>query len=247
MPGLLAGVALALLAFAPALAKVSDPDAALVARRGFPPAHVGWILVDLDDGRRLAAHRPDAAFIPASTTKVTTMIAALEILGAEYRFETALLATGEVRDGTLEGDLYLRGGGDPTLATEHLEEMVRGLAAAGVARVAGAFSYDTSLLLEASAIDPSQPDTASYNPGVSALSVNYNRVGLTWRHAPGSAKIAATLSSPAAAARSPSPASRPGPCRRDTTRATRSCTTAPPGTAGCCRRPWRPAGTSSCR
>src|SRR5262245_8089685 len=84
----------------------STPDV-LLARSGFADEDVVYLLFDPANGSPLETHRADEPKIPASTNKVITMIAALKILGADYRFETALLATGEVSDHTLHGNLYL--------------------------------------------------------------------------------------------------------------------------------------------
>ena len=72
---------------------------------------LGVVLFDAATGKVLVQHGADRPFIPASTTKVTTSLAALEILGPDHRFATTLLATGDVVDGTLRGDLWLHGGG----------------------------------------------------------------------------------------------------------------------------------------
>ena len=74
-------------------------------------------LHDLEAGRTIVARGEDALFIPASVAKVSTLLAALEILGPDHRFETSLWTVGHIRDGVLAGDLYLRGGGDPLLGT----------------------------------------------------------------------------------------------------------------------------------
>jgi len=169
----------------------------LAARHGFAPSIVGFLLFDAADGRVLDQHRADEPFIPASTTKITTALAALEILGADFRFTTTLLATGPIEDGTLRGDLYLRGGGDPTLSTDDLRALAAELRRAGVKRVAGAFHFDESLYPRSGEIDLLQPEAAPYNPAVSALSVNYNRIELRWQRAPGARGFTTRVLSPA--------------------------------------------------
>src|SRR6188768_2953042 len=113
-------LALALLCIAP-LARAQDPapidPAALAARHGFQSHDLGIVLFDPASGRVLLEHRGDAPFIPASTEKVPTALAALDTLGAGFRFATTLHAAGPVYDGVLKGDLVLRGGGDPQLDT----------------------------------------------------------------------------------------------------------------------------------
>ena len=169
----------------------------LLPRYGFADADVGCLLFDPANGYTLEAHRPDEPRIPASTTKVTTLIAALQILGADYRFATSLFATGEVKSGILHGSIYLRGGGDPTLTTDDLQEFVSALRRAGITSITGSFAFDESFLLSTHEINAQQPIAVSYNPGLSALSVNYNRIQLRWKRRPGDAAFATTVLSPA--------------------------------------------------
>lgn len=161
----------------------STPDV-LLARSGFADEDVGYLLFDPADGSPIEAHRVDEPKVPASTNKIITMIAALKILGEDYRFETTLLTTGEVSDNTLHGNLYLRGGGDPTLTTDDLRKFVTALQETGVERITGSFIFDDSLLAHTDFIDPKISVTAPYNPGLSALSVNYNRIQLHWQQKP---------------------------------------------------------------
>ena len=87
----------------------------------------------------------------------------------------------KMEEGALAGDLYLRGGGDPTLSTDDLRNLATALRQAGVKRITGNFFYDDSLLPSTRELEPKQPIAVSYNPGLSALSVNYNRVFLRWK------------------------------------------------------------------
>lgn len=78
-------------------------------------AYVGVLAVTAD-GDTLACHNADALFVPASNMKLVTVASALKCLGAEYRYETKLAVSGEIKDGTLYGDVYIVGSGDPTTA-----------------------------------------------------------------------------------------------------------------------------------
>jgi serine-type D-Ala-D-Ala carboxypeptidase/endopeptidase (penicillin-binding protein 4) len=169
---------------APAVVKEPEPPRSaeeLLARSRFADADIGYLLFDLRDGSVVEAHRPDELRVPASTLKTVTMIAALQILGADYRFATSVFTTGAIVDNILHGDLYLRGGGDPTLTTDDLREFTTALRQAGVSHVAGNFYFDESFLTPAAQIEAKQAVIASYNPGLSALSVNYNRIQLHWQ------------------------------------------------------------------
>ena len=173
------------------------PLDALARRYRFTPDVIGYILFDPDQGTVVESHLADTARIPASTTKIVVALAALHLLGPEYRFTTALLRDGPVQDGSLHGDLYLRGGGDPSLSSDALRHFVAALKNAGIRRVAGRFLFDDSFLPSTSAINARQPAAAAYNPGVSALSLNYNRVQLQWRHTAGGPDFRTSVWSPA--------------------------------------------------
>lgn len=177
---LLAAAALPAPSLAEEASAVATADAKLIEAAGFAAEDVGYLVVDLADQRVVAAHNPDKLFLPASVAKVPTIAAALAILGGEHRFVTTLATAGEVRDGVLSGALVLTGGGDPFLTSEDLQAMAKALAASGVKRLDGDFLYDASALVEIPRINDLQPEAVGYNPGVSALSVNFNRIRLNW-------------------------------------------------------------------
>lgn len=170
-------------AAAPAVARSSAAppgDEALVKSAGFAAGDVGYLVVDLKDRRVLAERDADRSFIPASVAKIATIAAAMKILGADHRFTTTLDASGNVSAGVLAGSLTLRGGGDPSLTGDDLQAMARQLAAGGITKVDGSFVYDDSARIELPQIDARQPEAADYNCGLSALSVNFNRVHIQW-------------------------------------------------------------------
>lgn len=82
----------------------------------------GILVVDADSGREVYARNPDQFFLPASTTKLYTCSAAMEILGSDYRFETPVVRRGAVDAGTLRGDLILVASGDLTLGGRTLPD-----------------------------------------------------------------------------------------------------------------------------
>ena len=88
-------------------------------------AHSWWgaIVLDLDKNQTLLAMNPDKMFVPASTTKLFTVAAALDILGPDYRFETPVYARGKIDSiGRLKGDLILVASGDLTMAGRSTED-----------------------------------------------------------------------------------------------------------------------------
>ncbi|MEM9765988.1 MAG: D-alanyl-D-alanine carboxypeptidase, partial [Pseudomonadota bacterium] len=157
------------------------PPATLeIARRARISGKIGWLVADIDTGEVIDAAGAHYAFAPASVAKLPTAAFALEKLGAGHRFETRLLARGTLSNGVLNGDLVLEAGGDPELDTDALAPMASAIAAAGITRVQGAVRADLGGQKEIAAIMPAQPADAPYNPAVSPLSLNFNRVRLEW-------------------------------------------------------------------
>ena len=76
------------------------------------------VLAMTEGGTTLASWNPDKRLVPASTMKLITTGAAIHQLGPDFKFTTRIGYTGTVTDGVLEGDLYIVGGGDPTIASK---------------------------------------------------------------------------------------------------------------------------------
>jgi serine-type D-Ala-D-Ala carboxypeptidase/endopeptidase (penicillin-binding protein 4) len=179
-----------------------DPAAAVLARelaQAIPSESRGedrWsvLVVSLDGGDALFAHRAEEAMAPASNMKVFTSAAALHYLGPEYRYTTYLTATGPIRDGVLEGDLVVYGTGDPTFSRRSgagggdvWEALADSLVAAGVRQVAGDLVGDGSFF-EGPAVGSgwqSSYISHAYAAPVGALSFNENVI--TIRVRPGAA------------------------------------------------------------
>ncbi|MFN0116557.1 MAG: D-alanyl-D-alanine carboxypeptidase/D-alanyl-D-alanine-endopeptidase [Paracoccaceae bacterium] len=139
-----------------------------------------WLVADAGTGAVLAARRPGLAMPPASTAKVVTTLYALAHLPGNFRFRTRVLATGPVTGGLVRGDLILAGGGDPTLSTDGLGDLAARLKAAGCRGCTGAFRVWGGALPFLREIAGDQPVQAGYNPGVSGINLNFNRVNLVW-------------------------------------------------------------------
>lgn len=96
-------------------------------------------------GRTLFARRERTPMTPASTFKVLVGATALETLGPSFRFPTTLESLDDPSDGTIAGDVYLVGSGDPTLTRDDLRGGIGALAQAGVRTITGSVVADGSL------------------------------------------------------------------------------------------------------
>lgn len=91
-------------------------------QKGMKNASVGFLLIDTKTGKEITAFNPDMSLSPASTMKLLTTATALEVLGADHRFETKIQYDGTIdKSGVLHGNIYIKGGGDPTLGSDRFE------------------------------------------------------------------------------------------------------------------------------
>ena len=88
--------------------------------------------------------RATEAMNPASTMKLLTTLSALDILGPKYRWHTNVYTDGIIRQGTLKGNLYLQGTGDPKLIPEELAKLMRDLQGLGIQKIDGNLFFDRS-------------------------------------------------------------------------------------------------------
>jgi D-alanyl-D-alanine carboxypeptidase/D-alanyl-D-alanine-endopeptidase (penicillin-binding protein 4) len=157
----------------------------------------GVMVVSLTRGDTLFAENPDQLLKPASTMKLMTTALALDKFGPDHTFSTVVLRDGDVSDGTLNGNLYLRGGGDPTLSLRFwdsespMDALAKQLADAGIRRVHG------DVVADESAFAPERIPLgwkssylmSSYAAPVSALSLNENIVWVVVRPEGGRAVV----------------------------------------------------------
>jgi len=146
---------------APALAGAKENVAAL--------APAGQVLVVDADGSELVAQNADKPFVPASITKIVTAWLALEVLGADYRFQTRFyLDNNRV--------LYVRGGGDPFLISEELALLAPRLVAAVGKHPLTGIVLDASYYPADLRIPGIEDSNESYDALNSALAVNFNTI-----------------------------------------------------------------------
>jgi D-alanyl-D-alanine carboxypeptidase/D-alanyl-D-alanine-endopeptidase (penicillin-binding protein 4) len=122
------------------------------------------------DGRVIAAYNFDEMFIPASTLKIATGLAALHILGSDYRFETHFFMD-------QAQNLYIRGYGDPFLISEEVAGIIQKLKSLGCNRINNIYIDDTAFDIGTSA-DGSGSSENPYDAKNSGLAVNFNTVNV---------------------------------------------------------------------
>jgi D-alanyl-D-alanine carboxypeptidase/D-alanyl-D-alanine-endopeptidase (penicillin-binding protein 4) len=105
---------------------------------------LGLHIIDLSTGRELYARNAQHRMRPASTEKVVTAIAALDVLGPSYTLDTRLLSTAAVSGHTLKGDIYIKGVMDPLLTVADVRSLAAQLKAAGITRIDGRLVADAS-------------------------------------------------------------------------------------------------------
>lgn len=159
-------------------------------------ANISILVRDLESGKDIWEHRPFNATIPASTMKVITTATALELLGADYRYETVLSYDGNLSaDGVLNGNLIITGSGDPTLGSskmgdvDFLNKWVDAVKQAGIRQINGNIIGDESRFdNEGSNPKWTWDDIGNYYaPGINALAYLDNTVSVSFRSgAPGS-------------------------------------------------------------
>jgi D-alanyl-D-alanine carboxypeptidase/D-alanyl-D-alanine-endopeptidase (penicillin-binding protein 4) len=164
-----------------ALTGVPQPVAKSVAAGHLPGGAVSFVVVDPDTGRVLLGQNIDTPRSPASTIKVLTTFASLDILGPTYTWHTRALRRGEITDGVLEGDLILQGGGDPYMTLERWWSFAHAVRNKGLKSIHGDIVIDNtafSLPKEDPGAFDGRPNRA-YNVLPDALMVNFQSVEFT--------------------------------------------------------------------
>ncbi|MEC5216598.1 D-alanyl-D-alanine carboxypeptidase/D-alanyl-D-alanine-endopeptidase (penicillin-binding protein 4) [Actimicrobium sp. GrIS 1.19] len=161
-------------------AMLPAPVSAALKRAGIPPSAVSLQVQDVNSGKSVLALNPEQALNPASTMKLLTTDAALALLGPTFNFTTQAWIRGERSGEQLNGDLILRGGGDPKLVLENFWLFLRKIRAQGVRVIHGNLVLDRSAF-DVKEVDPTQFDgdpLKPYNVGPDALLLNYQSLAV---------------------------------------------------------------------
>lgn len=148
--------------------------AQLLPELALDPSQISIFVQHVDETAPRLAVLPSTPRIPASVMKVVTSIAALDLLGPNRRWSTAVYRSGDIQDGTLHGDLIVKGYGDPYLTNDAYAGLIRGLRARGLHTIAGDLIFDGSALAppEGGRNDFDGSGQSPYNALPDALSVN---------------------------------------------------------------------------
>ncbi|HJV76410.1 MAG TPA: D-alanyl-D-alanine carboxypeptidase/D-alanyl-D-alanine-endopeptidase [Noviherbaspirillum sp.] len=160
------------------------PVADALQRAEIPLSAVGAYVHQAGSDAMLVAVNETVPFNPASTMKLVTSDAALEVLGPTFAWHTQAFADGTQNGDVLHGDLIIKGSGDPKLVLENFWLFLRRIRAQGIREIRGNLVLDRSIF-EETAYDPAQFDgdpLKPYNVGPDALLLNYK--ALTFRFVP---------------------------------------------------------------
>jgi D-alanyl-D-alanine carboxypeptidase/D-alanyl-D-alanine-endopeptidase (penicillin-binding protein 4) len=142
---------------------------------GIPLGAVGIEVQQVGSNKPILALNGDDAFSPASTMKLLTTQAALELLGPTYTWKTQAYVNGSISGDVLQGDLIFKGSGDPKLVTENFWLFLRQIRDAGLREIRGNVVLDRSAF-EQVQVDPAKFDGdpgKPYNVAPDAMLLNY--------------------------------------------------------------------------
>lgn len=136
----------------------------------------GIIVGSVGSGEILFEKGADQLLVPASVSKIFTSYSALKKLKPGFVFKTALYYSGIVKDGKLSGDLFVKGGGDPSLVSERMWMLVNEFRRKGIKQILGKIVIDSSYF-DSEKNPESRPKylkDQAYNAPVGAFSFNFN-------------------------------------------------------------------------
>lgn len=150
-------------------------------------ASVGFLVKDITNGKVVAHYQENTDRNPASVTKIITTASAMEMLTDTFRFKTNIEYCGTISDSILHGDLYIRGGGDPTLGSAHapvtcdfFSEALIALQQKGIKQITGHIVGDATVFREDGAPFHWLVEDigSSYSPTPSGLNIQDNLLGI---------------------------------------------------------------------
>lgn len=143
-------------------------------------AKVSIKIVALNTMQTVFEKNPGTALIPASTNKIVTGAAALDRLGSNFNFTTRVYTDGALSaNGILDGDIYIKGGGDPSISLEKTWLISHLIRSHGITQVKGSLIGDESFFDEVRHYSQwGKVGTRAYHAPMGALCVNFNTIGV---------------------------------------------------------------------
>lgn len=192
------GASLAMGAFAQGGKGLPLPVSKALRTAGIPEASVSIAVQPVTAVQPRLSVNGDTPMNPASTMKLVTTFASLELLGPAYRWRTEAFLNGALRAGILEGDLILKGHGDPKLTLEAFWLLLRDLRSRGLQEIRGNLLLDRSDFATGPH-DPARFDGEAlrpYNVGADALLLNFKSVRFQFAPDPEQGKVRITAEPP---------------------------------------------------
>jgi D-alanyl-D-alanine carboxypeptidase/D-alanyl-D-alanine-endopeptidase (penicillin-binding protein 4) len=155
--------------------QLPEPVRSVLNLREIPAESLSVHVADVETGEIIVDWMSTEPRNPASTLKLMTTLAALDILGPAYTWQTDVYALGPIEEGRLDGDLLIRGTGDPFLVTERVWQLARSLRRTGLEIVDGDLIVDDTHF-EVGPYDPGAFDKQplrAYNVAPNALLMNF--------------------------------------------------------------------------
>lgn len=152
-----------------------------IAQSGYAKSDLGiWVGESLVGASYIYELNSSQLFLPASLSKALTAYATFSTFPLDHKFKTQLLTNDKVEGNKLDGDLILKGGGDPAFVSESLWVLVNHFTRSGINEIAGNIIVDDSLF-DGIRYDESREDKRvdrAYDAPVGAMSFNWNSVNI---------------------------------------------------------------------
>ena len=154
----------------------------MIYKEKIDPSTLSILIKDNTTGTILASLNPDISRVPASVAKIATAYAALLEFGADFKWPTQVYYTGNLKRGTLNGDIIVKAYGDPTLRAKDVKEFANKIASYGIRKITGNLVIDRSFFKNSAKISSgfdknyvseynAMPDALMYNDHLSTIKI----------------------------------------------------------------------------
>lgn len=144
----------------------------------FKEMKIGIKIYSLKTDDVVFEHHPQLLLKPASNVKLVTTLAALKYLGSGYKFKTKIYTDGKIQKKILNGNLYVKGFGDPKLVSEKLWYLTNELKRAGFRHIAKDLVLDDTFFDGVRTVRNGRASDRAYDALLGAISVNFNTTAI---------------------------------------------------------------------